>query len=127
MLCERCNQREATVHTTTVAGDNTKTVNLCAECFEGTDPDMVSHFQEGCHYCGGEFNCTAPDLSAASFGKQKLWALCSRCAEEYYGYYNRKLPGLGAAKLTPEHVSQLPDFLAELDWHMKQWVSEKDS
>ena len=127
MHCEQCHQREATVHNTTVAGDNTTTVNLCVECFEAADPDMASLLQAGCHYCGGEFNCTAPDLSAESFGKQKLWALCRRCAEEFHGHYNRNLPGLGAAKLTPEHMSQLPGFLAELDRHMKQWVSERDT
>src|SRR5579859_7785855 len=124
MLCEQCHQREATVHNTTVAGENTTTANLCAECFQGVDHETASFFQAGYHYCDGEFNCTAADLSAESFGKQKLWALCSRCAQEFYGYWNRKLPGLGTSKLTPEQISQLPGVLAELDGHMRRWVSE---
>ena len=56
-----------------------------------------------------------------------LWALCKRCAEEFYGFWNRRMPGLVTGKLTPEQVSEGPALLAELDRHMQQWVFERDS
>jgi protein-arginine kinase activator protein McsA len=127
MLCEKCHKREATVHTTTIAGDDITKVNLCAQCSEGAAPDLASALQAGCHYCSGAPCCSAPDLSAQSSGSRKLWALCKRCAEEFYGYCNRKLPGIGTDAFTLEKFSKIAAILPELDQHMKQWVSERDA
>jgi protein-arginine kinase activator protein McsA len=127
MLCEKCHQREATVHTTTIVGDDVTTVNRCAECSEGAAPDLASMVQAGCHYCGGAFYCSAPDLSGQSCANPKLWALCKRCAEEFYGFCSRTLPGFGTEAFTQEQFSKVPAMLTKLDRHMKQWVSERDS
>jgi protein-arginine kinase activator protein McsA len=127
MLCEKCHQREATVHTTTIAGDDVTNVNLCAQCSEGVAPDLASLLQAGCHYCGGAFHCSAPDLSARSSGNPKLWVLCKRCAEEFYGFCSRRLPGFGTDAFTQAQYSKLPALLTELDPHMRRWVSERDS
>ena len=126
MLCETCHQREATVHTSTIAGDEITKVNLCVECSEEANPGLVSVFQSGCHYCGGACYCSAPDLSAKPSGKPKLWALCERCAEEFYSFCSRRLPGFGTEAFTQEQFSELSALLTEVDRHMRQWVSERD-
>ncbi len=127
MVCEKCRQREATVHITTITGGSTTTVNLCPQCSGQPTPELASLLQNGCHYCGGAFHCTVPDLAAQSSGKEKSWALCERCAAEFYGFCQRKLPGLATGAMTPEQISELPGVLAELDSHMKTWVSQRDS
>src|SRR5664279_946005 len=106
MLCDNCHQREATCHVTNctnVSGDVPTTGNLCSECFGAAAPVMAqelsSAFQAGCQYCGSEPDCSAPDLSAGLRGKHQIRALCKRCAQECYGFVNRKLPGLGKAKM----------------------------
>ncbi len=129
MRCEICHEREATIHDTKVEGDVITSSNICPECFEATEPkrsqELFSIFQAGCHYCGGEPDCTAPDLSADLRGEQRLWALCKRCRREFYRFCNQKLPGFGQAKMAPEQIAQVPALLAELDEHMKKWVSER--
>ncbi len=127
MLCEKCHQREATVHTTTIVGDDATTVNLCAGCSEGVAPDLASALQAGCHYCGGAFYCSAPDLSGQPSGNPKVWALCQRCAEEFYGFCSRRLPGIGSSTFMLQQGPKLPGLLTELDRHMRRWVSERDS
>jgi len=127
MLCEVCHEREATIHDTNIAGDAITTQNLCNECFEFRDAsraqELSSVSQAGCSYCGGEPQCTCPDLSAASGDAQKLCVLCGPCAQEFYRFIGLKLPGFATGKITPEQVPQVPTVLAELDRHMKQWVS----
>jgi protein-arginine kinase activator protein McsA len=126
MLCEKCHQQEATVHTTTIAGESVARVDLCAQCSEEANPGLASVLPGGCHYCGSAPYCSAPDPSAQSSGTPKLWALCKRCAEEFYGCCNRRLPGIGTDAFTQEQFSKLPALLKELDGHMKRWVSERD-
>lgn len=82
--------------------------------------ELSSAFQAGCQYCGSEPDCSAPDLSAGLRGKHQIRALCKRCAQECYGFVNRKLPGLGKAKMTPAEVAKVPTILAELDQHMRE-------
>ena len=127
MLCEKCHQREATVHNTIIDGDDVTKVNLCAQCSEGAASGLASVIRAGCHYCGGAFYCSAPDLSAQPSGNPTLWALCERCAEEYYGFCSRRLPGFGTDAFTQEQYSKLGALLMELDGHMRQWVSDRDS
>jgi hypothetical protein len=104
-------------------GDDITKGNLCAKCSEGAAPDFASLVQAGCHYCGGAFHCGAPDLSAQSSGNLKLSALCKRCAEEFYGYCERHLPGFGTEAGTPNVGSEQdsrgwppPQRLDDLAW-----------
>lgn len=128
MLCEICRQREATVHETNVVGDAVTTQDVCRECFEIAEPsearELMGVFSAGCHYCGGEPHCTCPDLTGDA---EKLWTLCANCAQEFYRFMDVKLPGLSEGKVEPEVALQVPMILAELDRHMKQWVSDRHS
>ena len=127
MLCEKCHEREATVHTTMTDGANHTNVDLCLQCSEEANPGLASVFQAGCHYCGGAFYCSGPALSAQSPGGPMLWALCKRCAEEFYGFCNRRLPGIGTEAFTQEQFSKLSALLTKADEHMRRWVTERDS
>ena len=131
MLCDVCHKREATIHNTKIVGDSLSTTNLCTECLASADPglaqSLTSASETGCHYCGGEPDCSCPDLTAASVGAQKSCWLCSHCAQEFYDYADRKLPGLASGKFAPEQVAQVTTILAKLDQHMRQWVLERSS
>ena len=52
MLCEMCQEREATVHETQIAGDVQKSRNLCEQCFQATEPaqasDLGAALKAGC-------------------------------------------------------------------------------
>ena len=147
MLCDECQIREATVHFTTCssrAGEESKHINLCQECYEASDreevralpKDFQATFQAGCRYCGGEPASGGID-SLALLGGVRRWSfMCKPCAEEYFGLLRRKLPGFGEPDLTPEQSAGLvanlkacdfPSILGELDKHLKQWVAKKKS
>src|SRR5689334_21226848 len=79
MLCESCNEQEATCHITTIAGDAMQKRDLCAACFAITFPD---NFPEGtprspsfspdarCEYCGRAPCITGGDILATATGSQ---------------------------------------------------------
>src|SRR5580692_8362862 len=107
MLCNKCRQREATVHKTTYVADGGVTeeptiINLCAECHQEEDPGIVAMIQAGCHYCDGEFSCTATDPSDMAAQQPKQFGLCARCADEFHGYVRRIVPGFGVSMPTDE-------------------------
>ena len=123
MLCQRCHKREATVHITEIAGEVMAKRDLCTEC---APSDVYSEIiEQRCHYCCGDFACTAPDVTAKDERSQKLWGLCSRCAREFYGYWERKLKTKDFSKFTPEQFSEARRVFAELDEHMKEWIKRR--
>jgi protein-arginine kinase activator protein McsA len=131
MICDVCHEREATVHTTHVTDDVLTKQDLCSECFELGMPSQANEsfsvFQSGCHYCGGTPGSTCPDLSAAAGVDLKLRALCGSCAQEFYRFVGLKLPEFAKGGIAPAQMSQVVTIFAQLDRHMKQWVSERDS
>lgn len=143
MLCDICLTNEATnheTHCTNTSGDVPKERHLCDECFEASNPtevrDLAQSLQAGCRYCGGEACGGGFDSLALLGGVRKMSFLCKSCSQEYYGFLDLKLPGLGDADRTKEQRAILVakfkscDFKAisvELESHMKRWVSERDS
>jgi hypothetical protein len=139
MLCDNCHEREATCFSTkctqVASGDviSSDTVNLCKECFEAADPatshEISSAWQAGCRYCGGEPHCSSPDLSAGIQGPLKICALCESCSTEFYRYVNVKIPWLGnpEAMPAPGEMGDVAAALADVEQHMKTWISERDA
>lgn len=135
MLCEKCRQREATVHKTSYVAqidvdDSAETpepteINLCWECYQETDPETASMMRAGCHYCGGPFASSATDPSDMTSEEPKQFGLCERCADEFHGYINRIVPSWGASVPTDEEMHRLMRAFAQLDQHMKEWVSRR--
>jgi protein-arginine kinase activator protein McsA len=139
MLCDTCHEREATVHTThctNIADDVPKQQHLCNECFEASSPNQASELtaalDAGCRYCRGTPGIGGADAIAGMSGVQKISFMCRPCAEEYHRFLALKLPGFGKETITDEQIATIRthDFsaiLAELEKHMKKWVSERDS
>ena len=80
MLCEMCQEREATVHATHIAGEDLKHRNLCDKCFEAAKPtqarDLATALQAGCRHCGGEpYTGSGHSLDGLS-GTMKLSFMC---------------------------------------------------
>lgn len=147
MLCDECQVREATVHITTCYGNRKKEseqTNLCPECWVASDrakalappKDLEATLQAGCRYCGGE-PCLGGFDALAAFGGVRKWrVMCRPCTEEYFGFLEGKLPGLGQSDRTPEQLTtfvakakacNFPAMLVELDEHMKRWVAKRKS
>jgi len=133
MLCDKCQQREATRHITNVtstAGDVPTTRDLCSECFETFSPitrDLAAELRAGCCYCGGEPYCACPDLAAALSGAHRTRAICSRCWQEFSRVMSVKLPGMGRGSIAPEQAANLPAIFTEVHEHMKKWVLDRGS
>ena len=131
MLCEKCQQREATCHMTFASGNIDEvptTADLCGECFEASSPlarEALAELRAGCCYCGGEPYCSCIDLSVALHRGPKTRVLCNPCSKEFYRVMRLKVPGMGRGIITPEQAANLPTIFAELHEHMKKWVSER--
>ena len=146
MLCNKCQTREATVHWTACTGvvdEEPKSIDLCEECFEASNPEGAHGFpspaeinQACCRYCGGEPCMGGWDPLAPQGGVRKMSFMCRPCAQEYFGILKRQFPGFGDPDLTTEKAAILRsklkscDFrvvLSELEEHMKQWVAKRKS
>lgn len=132
MLCDKCQQREATCHVinfTAPDGDAPGMSNLCSECFESSSPvsftqEVATALQGACCYCGGKPVNVGPDLSAALSGKHIMAALCGPCSSEFYRVLALKLPGLKAGWLGQDQ-NAIAGVHAEMHEHMKKWVAER--
>ena len=133
MLCEKCQQREATYHVTNVTSgsdDAPTTSDLCRECFEASSPaarELAIELQAGCCYCGGEPFCACPDLPAALSSGHRTRAICRLCWQEFSRVMSLKLPGMARGSITPEQAASLPAIFTELHEHMKKWISDRGS
>jgi len=137
MLCDLCQKREATVHETictNLASDVPKRRDLCAECFEAaksseTDP-LAAMSQASCRYCGGKPVVSGSWSPATGGGNYH----CRRCADEVSRFLDQKWPGFlecaRTATVTPELIATIRKcgtaVHAELEEHMKKWVSERE-
>jgi hypothetical protein len=136
MLCEICQKRKATVHTTIMSGAVLKQSDFCGECFETSKPSeagaLATALQSGCRYCGGQpYSGSGHSLTAMS-GIGNLSFMCKPCAEEYFRFLRLRMPGFGSDTLTKEQAAKLAKYdLAaisiEVEEHMEKWVANKDS
>jgi hypothetical protein len=141
MLCDKCQQREATHHVhhftshcdetgrATTADGSPAMSNLCNECFGDSSPsarEIKAAWAAGCFYCGGEPIMTAPDLSAAPRNEQKTTVLCEPCSGEFFRCAGIKFPGMADGSITPRQAANSMAVLSEIHEHMKKWVSERD-
>jgi len=133
MLCEKCQQRDATCHITVATSNSDEeptTADLCSECFAASNPigrEVAAELRAGCCYCGGESYCACPDLPVALQGGHKTRAICNLCWQEFNRVMQMKVPGMRSGSITPEQAANLPTIFAELHEHMKKWVSERGS
>lgn len=136
MLCEICQEREATIHTTHIVDDVPKPSNFCDKCFEAFKPNqargLAGALQAGCRYCGGVPAGGGPDPIARIRGIRKVSFMCKACATELSRFLSQKVPGWREETITPEqaakiHTLDVPAILFEADEHMKKWIADKNS
>ena len=104
MLCERCQKREATCHTTTICDDASKSTDLCSECFEASAPlearEAAAATREAhCKYCGGQPCAGGTDLFAMIAGEQQMSFMCMPCSMEFHRFMQeqaQRLPQSGS-------------------------------
>ncbi|MBI1176147.1 hypothetical protein GC207_01770 [bacterium] len=65
-------------------------------------------------------------------GSVGLSFTCKACADEYFRFLRRKVPGFGEPDPTPEQIAEMAghdmtSVLREADEHMKQWSAERES
>ena len=134
MLCEMCQQREATVHQTEIAGDVQKSRDLCEQCFQAAEPrqasDLGAALKAGCRYCGGEPYAGVPGSTSAP----GISFMCKPCSEEHYRFLDHKIPGFvecaRTATVTDDLIAKMRacDFSAvrtEVEDHMKKWGAQQ--
>jgi protein-arginine kinase activator protein McsA len=136
MLCDMCQEREATIHSTHIVGGVQRQRNLCNYCFEASKPaeacDLATALQAGCRYCGGEPHGGGGDPISGFRGARKMSFMCKACAEEYYGFLRQTWPGFGEASISDEQIAEIhaSDKLAifmDAEEHMKKWAANKKS
>jgi protein-arginine kinase activator protein McsA len=138
MLCEICQEREATVHNTEIAGDVLKTRDLCDQCFQATEPEQASGLgaalKAGCRYCGGEPYAGGGAPLPDPTGAREISFMCRPCWEEYYRFFDHKIPGFvecaRTATVTDDLIAKMracdmSAVFAEIEVHMKTWVAQR--
>jgi hypothetical protein len=88
MLCERCQQREATVFSTHIIFGETTTNNLCEQCFAASPieplPGLPFPSLDGasCFYCGAPADgASLNDAYAFASRQQRFHFTCHRCGQ----------------------------------------------
>src|SRR4051812_10901687 len=84
MLCEKCHEREATCHSTSVIEGVANSTELCEECLVSSAAPVAREFFAAaktarCRYCGGLPCGGGMDSSEISTGGQQISFLCLRC------------------------------------------------
>jgi protein-arginine kinase activator protein McsA len=131
MICEKCQQNEATCHICTIEGDIMKSIDLCSECHEASSPEArelaAAQREARCEYCGGQPCSGGTDIFAMMTGVQKLKFMCMPCSMEHNQYVQQQLQRDATGLSQQDQLTLLRRLDKETDKHMKQWASERDS
>lgn len=132
MLCERCREREANCHSTTVIDGVASDTVLCDECFALSAETAASQLFAGlktarCRYCGGVPCGGGMDSFEMSTGGQQLSFMCLRCMNEFGRYWQQQMEQVPQDLPQQEQMEVIRALLDEADLHMRQWVSERGS
>lgn len=119
MLCEICQERAATIHTTKTESETESRAHFCRECFETRGPipgfRLVEGVVETCHYCGAvcEFDvCGSPPATAVIPGAT---GSCRECAHDLQEYFDKHL----------QPTASENEFTSKLDAFMRKRVAER--
>ena len=133
MLCEKCQEREATVFITQIVDGDSKSLRYCEECAgeSGALPwdagTMQAMKTAVCVYCGGSPCVPRRGGLVRMAGLESEDFVCQWCMAEITMFAALELQGAGPetmeALATVEAVPN-QELLAKLETHMKQWLAE---
>lgn len=126
MLCNICNQREATIHVTTIVGESMVRRDLCSECQGKVSPED-GEFEETqrharCEYCGGQPCAGGTDFMALTLGVQKLKFMCMRCSTEYARFVGELLSQCVRPEQPEDQLVLIEQSRRQAEDHMRRWV-----
>ena len=112
MLCDKCHQKEATIHFTTVVGTDEETTDLCKDCAPPGLQDLdlekakaMSLLGKTCEFCG------ATAYSGEMLASGGVIAWCFDCGLEFAGIVAELIkaeqPGLISSGKEPESFLSL--------------------
>jgi hypothetical protein len=132
MFCERCHERDATCHSTTVIEGMKHSTDLCSQCFESSAPPGVSDFLAAtkaarCRYCGGQPCAGGTDIFELLTGGQPVRFMCMPCAQELHRFNRQELERAPKDLSQQEQMAALRTMRDEAERHMQHWVSQRDS
>lgn len=125
MLCQNCNQNEATTHIKKVAGGKTSQTHLCNSCYKSLNYDKLL----------GNFSLNLPSIFASIFGDSSLALSDSNkqrcqncgcsfdeiiktgkvgCANCYDEFYSKLLPSIQRIHGRTTHVGKVPVNITEI-------------
>jgi protein-arginine kinase activator protein McsA len=131
MLCQKCQQREATCHTTAVSGDVAQRSDLCEACFNESASSEIREMTKAtrdahCQYCGGSPCCGGTDTLAMILGIHQMNFMCMSCAMEHNRFIRAQSEHCSQDSSQEEQMATIKNIMDTVDAHMKQWVSERD-
>lgn len=133
MLCEGCQEREATGHSTLVIDGVARSFALCDECMvPSAGPEAAEFFAAmktaRCIYCGGvacSGGMDAPEITPGGKPQMKYW--CRQCMNEGSRYWQQLMHRLPQDLPREEQLAVGLTLLDELDRHMREWVAKRGS
>lgn len=137
-LCEKCQERDATVYTTTIIHGVMTTGSLCTECSEaapaahdryvaGLLRDLAAEAKtRSCKYCNSQPCVPTMDLLASFSGEQHHIFLCVPCSKEFARFFQQEFPVTMQITSPQERLAAWRTLHERADEHMKRWVSQRD-
>lgn len=117
MLCEICQEREATIHTRT-GSESTFSRLFCQQCFQEKGPiagvQIVKGLDETCHYCGQPCDFGSGRISIQISGAV---VCCRQCGADFEDYLQHHM----------KEPSSEDGFFRDLEAFMKKQVAARPS
>lgn len=129
MLCNSCQQRQATCHITEIVDGVEQARDLCSECWEASSPiaeELVEAQRNArCEYCGGQPCAGGTDFLAILTGVQKQKWMCMPCSTEHDRFVQERMQHADSGWSQQRQIAWFRELDEKADKHMKLWVAEK--
>jgi protein-arginine kinase activator protein McsA len=130
MLCEKCHEREATCHTTTILGSVQKSTDLCNECFGASAPPDAREAANAlraahCKYCGSQPCAGGTDMLALLTGQHRMSFMCLPCSMEFHRFMQQESRRMPHDSSQQAQLAAIGALQEAADKHMKEWISQR--
>ena len=129
MLCEQCQEREATNHITSFIGDVKHTRGVCNECLESSgtpEAECAASMRAArCDFCGAPANLGGTDHLALCVGEQRFSHQCFSCSEEFNRYTGAAMERMPGGLSQEQQLDAIRQLRQDADRHMRDWLSRR--